>query len=108
MIYYIQDKNTKAITSAICAEPQNKIADFAAYEICREEDFDIVNGFDGKRYFRKDTESPEYLKRKEEHLKARDIEDLRKKREEECFSVINRGTLWYEQLTAEQKNDLKN
>lgn len=31
---------------------------------------------------------------------------LRCKRNLECFSVINRGTLWYETLTAEQKTEL--
>lgn len=39
----------------------------------------------------------------EEELKA---ELLRKRRESECFPVINRGTLWYEKLTAEQKMEL--
>ena len=31
---------------------------------------------------------------------------LRKRREKECFPVINRGTLWYEKLTGEQKTEL--
>lgn len=39
----------------------------------------------------------------EEELKA---ELLRKRREKECFSVVDRGTLWYEKLTAEQKTEL--
>lgn len=39
----------------------------------------------------------------EEELKA---ELLRKRRENECFPVINRGTLWYEKLTDEQKTEL--
>lgn len=34
-------------------------------------------------------------------------ENLRDKRETECFSVINRGQLWYETLTPEQKEELK-
>ena len=33
-------------------------------------------------------------------------EVLRSLREEECYSIINRGTLWYETLTNTQKNDL--
>lgn len=40
-----------------------------------------------------------------------EIEDVRRryriKRERECFSIINRGQLWYEMLTADQRNDLK-
>jgi hypothetical protein len=34
-------------------------------------------------------------------------ENLRNKRETECFSVINRGQFWYETLTEEQKAELK-
>lgn len=31
---------------------------------------------------------------------------LRTRREEECFPVINRGSLWYDKLTDEQKQEL--
>lgn len=34
-------------------------------------------------------------------------ESLRKDRERECFSVINRGKLWYERLTNEQIGELR-
>lgn len=34
------------------------------------------------------------------------VEDLRFLREQECFPIINRGTLWYERLTTEQKEEL--
>lgn len=32
---------------------------------------------------------------------------LRVRRNKECFSVINRGKLWYDKLTSEQYNELK-
>ena len=32
--------------------------------------------------------------------------DLRQLRAEICFSVINRGKLWYERLTSEQIGEL--
>ena len=32
---------------------------------------------------------------------------LRTRREEECFPIINRGSLWFEQLTEAQKAELK-
>ena len=35
------------------------------------------------------------------------LQQLRDKREEVCFPVINRGLLWYESLTAEQRKELK-
>lgn len=47
----------------------------------------------------------------EERLKAiaeeNALDDYRKRRETECFSVVNRGTLWYEELTQKQKAELK-
>lgn len=33
-------------------------------------------------------------------------EALRQRREKECFTVINRGQLWYERLTEEQRAEL--
>lgn len=44
--------------------------------------------------------SPEGLARREERR-------LRQLRERECFSVINRGRLWYEMLTPEQVAELR-
>lgn len=34
------------------------------------------------------------------------LEDLRYRREIECFSYINRGILWYNTLTTEQQQEL--
>lgn len=36
----------------------------------------------------------------------KELNELRQRREEECFSVINRGGLWYELLTDEQKAEI--
>lgn len=33
--------------------------------------------------------------------------NLRSQREKECFEVINRGVLWYDTLTSEEKSELK-
>ena len=41
-------------------------------------------------------------------LKDIQIEELRNKREIECFSVVNRGKLWYDKLKAEQVQELDN
>ena len=35
------------------------------------------------------------------------IQALRKLREEKCFHIINRGKLWYDTLTLEQKSQLR-
>lgn len=34
------------------------------------------------------------------------VEYLRRQRETECFSIINRGQLWYNRLSAEQYEEL--
>ena len=36
------------------------------------------------------------------------LDVLRKKREEICFPIINRGKLWYDSLSSEQYQELKN
>lgn len=40
-------------------------------------------------------------------LEKSKLYELRDAREQECFSVINRGGLWYDTLTDEQKEELK-
>ena len=35
------------------------------------------------------------------------IDSLRALREKKCFSIINRGALWYEKLTWEQQVELR-
>ena len=47
--------------------------------------------------------SEKYNKRKENNK----FDELRRRRETECFSIINRGQLWYETLNEEQKAELK-
>lgn len=35
------------------------------------------------------------------------LKELRLERESECFSIINRGQLWYDNLTLQQREELK-
>lgn len=48
----------------------------------------------------------EYIIDHEKKKAVIDIDNLREKREKECFSVINRGKLWYDNLTQEQLEEL--
>ena len=49
-------------------------------------------------------ENGKFIKIKDEsELRANAI---RTRRERECFPIINRGALWYEKLTEEQKTEL--
>lgn len=38
--------------------------------------------------------------------RQRALDDLRRRREEECFAIVNRGKVWYDTLTAEQMAQL--
>ena len=40
-------------------------------------------------------------------VEAKLLKELRRKREEECFSVINRGALWYNSLTQQELQELQ-
>lgn len=42
----------------------------------------------------------------EEIVPEMTIEDFRHMREVQCFPIVNRGTLWYERLSTEQKEEL--
>lgn len=42
----------------------------------------------------------------DEKINQNRLNNLRLKREHECFSVINRGQLWYNTLTEQQKIEL--
>ncbi len=72
-----------------------------------ETDKKIVFGYDNKLYFEEDMLKDEYIARKQEYEKQMHMLKLRQQREQECFSVINRGSLWYDTLTEEQKEELK-
>ena len=47
-----------------------------------------------------------YILYTEEELLENKKNSLRLRREEECFSIINRGKLWYDNLTEEQIAEL--
>ena len=38
--------------------------------------------------------------------KSRKVAEIRLRREQECFPVINRGQLWYDRLAEKQKTEL--
>lgn len=69
-----------------------------------DEDYDV--GFDGKLYSETELQSDDYLARRNAFDNSIALIELRNQREEECFSVINRGALWYDKLTYEQKEEL--
>lgn len=47
-----------------------------------------------------------YIPYSEAELLTRRQDELRVRRAAECFPIVNRGVLWYEKLTTEQKTEL--
>lgn len=81
--------------------------DFKYSEDCLFTKDKIERAYDGALMFASDMLSEEYLRKKQQKEENDFIEKLRYDREIECFAIINRGQLWYETLTLEQKEELK-
>lgn len=67
---------------------------------------EICYSFDGRLIFAEETETEEYKAAEAVYLAEKHKNDLRRRRERECFSVVNRGEPWYRQLSDGQKADL--
>lgn len=98
-VYYLQNENQEIIEDGFEKFDDNcKSMESTKYQ--------IVNGYNGALFFVDYTRTDEY-KAKAEAFKAQsELKDLRHRREIECFSVINRGALWYERLTDAQRAEL--
>ena len=96
-MYYQVDENNK-----ITAMADYKFQPDAVYT-----DEEIVYDYDGRLVFKHETETEKYKAIAVVKLKEKQKEELRHMREFECFRIINRGGLWYETLTDEQREVLK-
>lgn len=82
------------------------------YEVIKEyenngKDVKWVVDVEGVKYQPKRTVK-EHIKVYVLYNKEEMLDILREKRENICFKIINRGELWYNRLTDEQKQDLDN
>jgi hypothetical protein len=66
-----------------------------------------VKGVEYQKERNETTQIITYVMFTEEELKENKLNQLRMKRENECFYIINRGSLWYDTLTDEQVEELK-
>lgn len=56
----------------------------------------------------KQSENVYIVRNSQYYLTEQDIiHSLRMQRESECFTIVNRGQLWYDTLTEEQRQDLE-
>ena len=99
-IYYLQNENKEIIQD-----------DFERFdESCLEmdkDDYRIVNGYNGALFFADYTKTDEYKQKAENFCRDAEINELRHRRTTECFSVVNRGAVWYERLTDKQRQELE-
>ena len=100
MIYYLMNENKEIIKD-----------DFSYFDgalSMADEKYKIVNGYNGALYLEEYTQSEEYKQKKEQWDSEHQLKDLRNIREINCFSIINRGYLWYSQLSEQQLVELDN
>lgn len=104
------DKQTNRIIGQLFLPPE-VIADIDRYDdifICHSDDPSFLNHLNDFIY--RDGEAIYSPKSEEELLIEHNLElenQLRCRREDECFSIINRGRLWYNTLTEEQIAELQ-
>lgn len=72
-----------------------------------EENYHIKNGYNGALFFEDYMETEEYKHKEITFMQTQNIKRLRRQRDVECFPIINRGALWYELRTEEEKNELR-
>ena len=95
MKYFQKDNTGKIIALSNNQYEGFEIAD-GEYDIC----------FDGKIYSASEMQSADYISRKNIFDNNMRLSNIRLQRETDCFPIINRGALWYNKLTTEQKNEL--
>lgn len=90
------------------------VAEEGHYEIVREypnggKDIKWVVDVEGQEYVPEIEQVEEiliYVPYSKKELEELELDRLRALRETECFTVINRGKLWYDRLTSEQFEEL--
>lgn len=98
MIYYEMNGNNEIVRD-----------DFTYFEgalSMPKKEYKIVNGYNGALYLESYMQTEEYREKAVAWQAVHEQNELRRRREEECFSVINRGYLWYAQLNEEQMQEL--
>ena len=79
--------------------------DESAIELSQEEYETLMENLGDGGQLQEDSNGRPFVLEDENVIQNR-INNLRMKREHECFSVINRGVLWYNTLTEQQRLEL--
>lgn len=114
MIYFCkldEEKRLVSIAEQVIESEQN----FTPLELTSEEFLQAVSGLgrnkvaeiNGVNKLIVCPPSEAELAAEEEFERVARIATLRARREKECFTIINRGQMWYEMLDEMQKQDLR-
>ena len=98
-IYYLQNENQEIIEDGFVKFHRD----------CKEmerENYHIQNGYNGALFFVDYMRTEEYKEKANAFEAQQALRRLRRQRDEECFSIVNRGALWYDRLTEGQKQEL--
>ena len=98
MVYYILNENKEIV--------QDDFVPFANAVAMPKENYKIVNGYNGALFFEEYTKTEEYRQKERAWQANHRLNELRHQRAEECFPVINRGYLWYMQLSESQMQEM--
>ena len=98
MIYYLMNENKEIVQDDFCPF-ENALS-------MEKEDYKIVNGYNGALFLEEYTKTEDYKQKEQKWNTDHQLKQLRAQRSEECFSIINRGYLWYRQLSEEQVAEL--
>lgn len=98
MIYYELNENKEII--------QDDYNPFGNAQSMPEAEYKIVNGYNGALFLEEYTQTEEYKQKATAWQARHEMNELRSRREQECFPVINRGYMWYMQLNETQMQEL--
>lgn len=98
MIYYILNENNEIV--------QDDFVPFGNAFSMPKDEYKIANGYNGALFFESYMQTEEYKQKEREWQSYHQLKLLRAQRETECFPVINRGYLWYMQLSDAQLSEL--
>ena len=99
-VYYLMNENKEIIEDGFTKFNENCLD-------MEYEDYHIRNGYNGALFFEEYMETDEYSEKVRLYSDYQTLFELRRRREEECFSVINRGELWYKRLSEDEKSELE-
>lgn len=114
MKYFVKTDEVGCI-QMILKEPHPMVEDFFELELTEEKYQELMQNIGSYRVNIQGSiptlefiiKTPEQILEEEQREQEALMARLRRKREQECFSVVDRGYLWYMQLTDLQLRELK-